>query len=1434
MSRIRVNDLHFSSLFSVNSDEVNKRFKDACEILNISKWKVKSVTTVEDAFSALRKSSSKTNLMGPEDSRILDVPGDGNCLFYSLLAPLLGRVPGQDVTNIVRKTIVEKVLEFKSLQKNFSFPGESVQIYGKKYQCQDVRDWAKYMQMNGAWGDNSVIQIFVDITGINVHVIPTDFLDLEGVITNYCPQEENHLDDAAITLIYGGNHYQLAVPTSLPKSVEVTIRDSPKVAPVVSMVDSEDDDWQRVSPLPRRKWERFTRKAQKGRKESLKNKVASPDVDKKEEEILVREERLDIGSYDSNSNDEDPLSSRIAAKKRTNSNFVDRKSEESSCNVSDPEQGGVKKRSTEVPSCYVSDPKHKQGGVKNGANEVPSCNVSAPRQSVKKGATKVPSCNVSDTKLGGVKNGANEVPSCNVSAPRQSVKKGATKVPSCNVSDTKLGGVKNGANEVPSCNVSAPRQGVIKKGATEVPSCDVSSDLGLAGLQKEELEDSGSNDSYNDLELGDMKKDEKECNSRNMKSNKTKKYASHCLSDWFGRIDENGNKVSSYLRSVEGNSSQVFCCLDNTTFSIKSRAFAAVTDHIKSRKHRLAVSGAEMHTGSYFLKNAPTSELRRKALMQLLIFSTCHGLAFVNIAHLVRTCQVAFPDSLIAKDLTMGRDSATYHLRHGLAKTTADKLFAQLRSSPFSLSFDAGTKGKQKRTEVIVRFWSEEMCRVVERSLFVISSNHETSALVSASLMSRFEELKVSLSDNLIMAHTDSSSVMRGKRAGALKLISNVAPQVLKCDIGGDGLHHVHNAEKKAFKNVFPFVIKFIDNVKYDIGCSPGKLEDYLKFCDVVGDRRTIPVSYCTSRFLDRFEAVRDRLEHIDALQEYYDNAKIPRCRNSKKKAEEAKIKDVELSDDSDSSDEDCINVDVAFPDDEVEEDLKGNPSGRVKFMKKALEEGNIIKTEFNLMLSYCCLKPGHDFLVIFQGKCVKVHLLFAAYERMLKDVLLEICDIGSLKDSKGIDLPGKELKFLKLESKEERRERKSVESSKNVEKSVRYGRLVEESACLLTKEIREGIKELCDKYKFSEIKEEEFISEAKSKCFKFHVQLAKSLQHYLPLDRDFLRWLKYLCPKQFLKAEESEAYIVKIAECLPSIKEEEFDDLRREVRMLKNFQNEYFGSNLEDYLQNAPDGFKKVKGEEEVVSIDEVWKPVIENEDTPVMRKLLMSSLSIFHGTASVEGSVNITRNLLGDRSRNLTDINLESKKMVKSAVREAPSNCCYDFDVDDQDYHSDWMEARSKWKKDGEKEDDQEFPQEPQFKNHNVPKPIAASENVSGFKGEGKDGKVKIPKKGGKDEKGPITKKGVKDEKGQITKKGVKDGKVMSIKKGIGKVLKEKKANDAESPVHHYREEKTTTAGNESGNRGRKRKNSSTESKGQSKMTSFMDFISQSKNKT
>ena len=179
------------------------------------------------------------------------------------------------------------------------------------------------------------------------------------------------------------------------------------------------------------------------------------------------------------------------------------------------------------------------------------------------------------------------------------------------------------------------------------------------------------------------------------------------------------------------------------------------------------------------MKNAASSERTRTDLMKLLIFSTCHGLAFAKIKHLVKTCQEAFPDSLLAKDLSMGRTSAEYHLKYGLSKTETLKTFSDISSVPFSLSLDTGVKGRIKRTEVIVRYYSDEegYGRVVERLLFIIKCSHETASNVADSLVSRFKDSPVDLA-NLVSLLTDSCSVMRGKKSGVLKRISNVATSV--------------------------------------------------------------------------------------------------------------------------------------------------------------------------------------------------------------------------------------------------------------------------------------------------------------------------------------------------------------------------------------------------------------------------------------------------------------------------------------------------------------------------------------------------------------------------------------------------------------------------------------------------------------------------------
>ena len=251
----------------------------------------------------------------------------------------------------------------------------------------------------------------------------------------------------------------------------------------------------------------------------------------------------------------------------------------------------------------------------------------------------------------------------------------------------------------------------------------------------------------------------------------------------------------------------------------------------------------------------------------------------------------------------------------------------------------------------------------------------------------------------------------------------------------------------------------------------------------------------------------------------------------------------------------------------------------------------------------------------------------------------------------------------------------KLVRDQKKKSGLLRHGLLRDERDCLLSKTVQDEVAVLVERYNIPGRREEK-MHEARSLRYKYLVELAKALQHYLPLDKDFLLWLKFICPKLFLESDESEGYLAKIALCIPGVGEKDVDDLRQEVRILKGKKKEVFEDNLEKYLVNVKYGYKKVKGSNPVESIDQVWAPVFKSEEFPVLTQVLKSALSIFHATTSVEGAVNTTRNILGDRSHRLTDSNLEARKILKSLVKEAPSDCCYDFKVS-HNHHDNWKKA-------------------------------------------------------------------------------------------------------------------------------------------------------------
>ena len=135
------------------------------------------------------------------------------------------------------------MLADKSLQNVFDFTGkegEIVRLRGQNVSCGDVNQWARIMRTDGAWGDSSVIQIFANITGITVHVVPRGHSD--DVITHYCPRQ-GICEDAAFPICLGYGHFQVLVSSCLPHKVTVSHKetiDNPVIIEIDDDLPSDD------------------------------------------------------------------------------------------------------------------------------------------------------------------------------------------------------------------------------------------------------------------------------------------------------------------------------------------------------------------------------------------------------------------------------------------------------------------------------------------------------------------------------------------------------------------------------------------------------------------------------------------------------------------------------------------------------------------------------------------------------------------------------------------------------------------------------------------------------------------------------------------------------------------------------------------------------------------------------------------------------------------------------------------------------------------------------------------------------------------------------------------------------------------------------------------------------------------------------------------
>ena len=232
-------DFHFSSLFTVNSEETDTKFNAALKMFHLQD--IVKVVNVERNLEKLRKngliSKAWKNFTGPEGSVVVDVPGKGDCWLAAIFSLVLGEIPDvadpKHIVRTVRRWFVEIV---KADWNKFSpiFDGKR----------EDMESWASIMltpwtSAHNRWkyGGSKEFEIFARATGICVHVLrkpPSKSKYSQRVTAGFIPPVTHHLPvdldketrkwNVSVVVAYDSEweHYSVVIPKALPTRKQIT------------------------------------------------------------------------------------------------------------------------------------------------------------------------------------------------------------------------------------------------------------------------------------------------------------------------------------------------------------------------------------------------------------------------------------------------------------------------------------------------------------------------------------------------------------------------------------------------------------------------------------------------------------------------------------------------------------------------------------------------------------------------------------------------------------------------------------------------------------------------------------------------------------------------------------------------------------------------------------------------------------------------------------------------------------------------------------------------------------------------------------------------------------------------------------------------------------------------------------------------------------
>ena len=225
--------------------------------------------------------------------------------------------------------------------------------------------------------------------------------------------------------------------------------------------------------------------------------------------------------------------------------------------------------------------------------------------------------------------------------------------------------------------------------------------------------------------------------------------------------------------------------------------------------------------------------------------------------------QKMFPDSTIAKHMTMSRTKVSYMISHGLGPCFHQQTVEDIQRIPntyYTLHFDGTTNAQSKKQmDILVRYYTEVHGEVKVRFLKAVMFGHAFAKTVADEIWRTLQQSGLS-SRFFLSLSSDGPNVNKSIKQSIKQLV----------DTGSCQIHVAHNSFRKGIEACGEAIENLCIDLFYFFKLSASRREDYLAMQQKLYLEEIVFLRHVESRWLSLLPAVERVKSQLPALLEYF------------------------------------------------------------------------------------------------------------------------------------------------------------------------------------------------------------------------------------------------------------------------------------------------------------------------------------------------------------------------------------------------------------------------------------------------------------------------------------------------------------------------------------------------------------------------------------